>query len=529
MKELTPIDKDFHERRVAQFIVRYAKALKLQARGTHVIVYTDESYAHNNHASLVGWVFPSSLGVNINRRDGRLIMLHAMTRDGLLVRVNAEGQADRDEMRDKNLNEVTTNAEYIYEIEVVKDKDKDDTVATKTDAKDDKDLYHGNIDSVLWLKWFENRLVSAFEDRYPAKKMVLVMDNASYHNSMDTDWVPPSKMNRLQMVEALEKYGIKEVEGIRPWKATLMTPGSEVVTFPESSWKDSHQGSQIHPYNKELKIKLTLWLKSHPEYLKSVTRKRMEEMEGIIIFTPPLEPEFQPIELLWGMIKKLLAGAYRTGRTVEEAREQLMDILYKKEHRRRQDWEGATPARGVTSSHCKGMIRISEKFMNRWIQSHDRLVGELDMLLYPITLSPEEGAKEQRDSTYRPPDNVWRPVSEDDWEDRVKKVVTLLINHGLLANEAEKEEGELEMELERLVLSSWRGEEGEEFEPEDGKDEDETKDDDDDGEEAERMFERRIELSGGPMLRGVTTTAPLTLHPSFSLITDALTLSQRPR
>jgi transposase len=52
MKELTPIDRDFQERRVAQFIVRYAKALKLQARGTHVIVYTDESYAHNNHASL---------------------------------------------------------------------------------------------------------------------------------------------------------------------------------------------------------------------------------------------------------------------------------------------------------------------------------------------------------------------------------------------------------------------------------------------------------------------------------------------
>ena len=191
MKELTPVDRDFQERRVAQFIVRYAKALKLQAKGTHVIVYTDESYAHNNHASLYGWVFPTSEGVNVGRRDGRLIILHAMTKDGLLTEIDTiTGYYVRDEERDKDLNQVSTNAEYVYEIDTGTKKDREsETIATKTGAKDDKELYHGNINSVLWVKWLENRLMPSFKAKYPNKKMILIMDNASYHKPMPEGWV----------------------------------------------------------------------------------------------------------------------------------------------------------------------------------------------------------------------------------------------------------------------------------------------------------------------------------------------------
>jgi hypothetical protein len=239
MKELTPIDRDFQERRVAQFIVRYAKALKLQAKGTHIIVYTDESYAHNNHASLYGWVFPSSEGVNVSRRDGRLIILHAMTKDGLLTEIDTTtGYYVRDEVRDKDLHQVSTNAEYVYEIDTGTKKDgESETIATKTDAKDDKELYHGNINSVLWVKWLENRLIPSFKAKYPNKKMILIMDNASYHKPMPEGWVSPGKMTRAQLVDALEKYDIHEFEGVRPYKKTLMSEGSEIVKFTDSTWK----------------------------------------------------------------------------------------------------------------------------------------------------------------------------------------------------------------------------------------------------------------------------------------------------
>jgi transposase len=545
MKELTPIDKEFHERRVAQFIVKYAKALKLHSMGTHVIVYTDESYAHNNHASLRGWVFPSSEGVNISRRDGRLIILHAMTKDGLLVKTSAEGDAEREEEKDRDLNQATTNAEYIYEIEVTKTTGRE-TVATKMDTKDDKDIYHGNINSVLWLKWFENRLLPAFKAKYPDKKMILIMDNASYHIPMDDDWLAPRYMNRKELIEALEKYGIESFEGIRPYGSTLLQQGSDVVTFTERTWKRSRGGNKrtALPYNKELRVTLNLWLKSHPHLLKSITRKRMGEMDGLLIFTPPLVPEFQPIELLWGMIKKLLAGAYTAGRKVEEARQQLMEILYTKEHRRRPDWTGPAPARGVTASHCKGMIRISEKFMNEWISSHDRLIGHLEQLIFPINLEPERALKDQKDETYNPPENEWRTVSEDDWEDKVKEVVSLLMNHGLLANEAGRDEAELEKELARAMRSTWGGEEGEETEGEESEEGNEEEDEEgenkeeEDEREGDAMLAWRIGLSGeevknmageGMVMMMAASAVSRTLHPMFSLATDPHILSSMPR
>ena len=554
MKELTPIDKEFHERRVAQFIVRYAQALKKQADGTHVIVFTDESYAHNNHASTLGWVFPSSEGVNISRRDGRLIILHAITKDGLLTETNDFDEFVRDEVRDSDLNNMSTNAEYVYEIEV--EKKGGETVAIMTDTKDDKAMYHGNIDSVLWLKWFEHRLTPAFKAKYPDKKMILVMDNASYHNPMHDDWVPPYQMNRSQLVGALAKYGIESFEGIRPYPSTFMEQGSEIVRFTDRTWKNSIGGSQAVvrleqvrdgetiefkesiPYNKEMEIKLGLWLKGHPEMLKTITRRKMDEMEGILIFTPPLEPECQPIELLWGMIKKLLASLYKTGRKVEEAREQLMTILYTMQHKRRLDWTGPTPARGVTASHCKGMIRKSEEFMNKWIRSHDRLIGELNQLLYPIDLQPDQSAKEQKDSTYHPPDHVWRAVNEEDWEEKVKEVVSLLMNYGLVVNEEAKEEEELEKELGKMILRNWGGELGEESDEEEGQDEDENND----GDEAEMLMQRIFlsgeevrNMSGGgggmmfhPMMMSANTI-PRTLHPMFTLVTEPHILAQMPR
>lgn len=528
MKELTPIDRDFQERRVAQFIVRYAKALKLQAKSTHVIVYTDESYAHDNHASLCGWVFPTSEGVNVNRRDGRLIILHAMTKDGLLTEIDTNGNYIRDEERDKDLNQISTNAEYVYEIDTGTKKDGEtESVATKTDAKDDKELYHGNINSALWVKWLENRLIPSFKAKYPDNKLILIMDNASYHKPMQEGYLAPGKMTRAQLVEALQKYGIHSFEGVRPYPKTIMSEGSEIVKFTDCTWrtvtggrKDAIDVTEIHngekttfrggyPYKKELKYALKLWLEARPEMTKTITHLRLDEMESFLIYTPPLEPECQPIELLWGMVKKLLAGMYKNGRDVETAREQLMAIFYTMEHKRRKDWTHPTPARGVTASHCRGMVRSSEEFMNNWIRSHDRLLGDLNQLLYPVDFQPDQAAEEQSDPRYVPPATKWRVVNEGDWEDKVKEVVSLLMNYGFIANEEEKEGDDLRREVERLTQRTWGGEgesdeetddEENEEEKEEGKEEKEEgepldEDENDEGDE-EAMLSERIAISG---------------------------------
>jgi hypothetical protein len=104
------MDPVHHEKRVATFVRLYHAALKKQDEGTHVIVYTDESYIHDNHAVQMGW-FPSNSARHVvrARRGSRLVFSHAITRDGLMSPI-------RDELKDGDLTEIAYNAEYIYRI-----------------------------------------------------------------------------------------------------------------------------------------------------------------------------------------------------------------------------------------------------------------------------------------------------------------------------------------------------------------------------------------------------------------------------
>ena len=79
------------------------------------------------------------------------------------------------------------------------------------DKKDDKEDYHGNIGTEMWMMWLENRLIPSFKKKYPGKKMILVMGNASYHNAHEEDWVPVSNMNKEQLVKAFDKPGIESI------------------------------------------------------------------------------------------------------------------------------------------------------------------------------------------------------------------------------------------------------------------------------------------------------------------------------
>ena len=49
-REVPPLDPVKHRLRIGQFIMIYNRALQAVAAGTHVIVYSDESYIHDNHA-----------------------------------------------------------------------------------------------------------------------------------------------------------------------------------------------------------------------------------------------------------------------------------------------------------------------------------------------------------------------------------------------------------------------------------------------------------------------------------------------
>ena len=138
---MTPVDPVKHRTRVAQCIMFLEKALADEENGTHVIVYTDESYIHDNHSVQNGW-FPAGRDRRVARakRKGRLIIFHAVTKDGLLYDSPSESDGPGD------LNIPTNHAEYIYHIEPQKvnqsesktnaSTPSEETVATRKDKKD---------------------------------------------------------------------------------------------------------------------------------------------------------------------------------------------------------------------------------------------------------------------------------------------------------------------------------------------------------------------------------------------------------
>ena len=44
------------------------------------------------------------------------------------------------------------------------------------------------MDGEMFEKWLEIRLIPAFTAQFPNKKMILVMDNASYHHELNHEY-----------------------------------------------------------------------------------------------------------------------------------------------------------------------------------------------------------------------------------------------------------------------------------------------------------------------------------------------------
>lgn len=430
MKEVAKVSERWHSWKIARYIVQHHRAMQEEENGMYVIVYSDESYIHSNHAGAMGWCREGSDRLVVReRRTGRLVIFHAITKNGLLTHSTHEHDAD--------LSIITPNAEYIYEVEKPKStkvgkEAKKETVATAEDKKDHKESYHGNINSKMWYTWLENRLIPAFRARYPGKKVILVMDNASYHKGRDDDWKSPSEMRKGELAAALRKYKIMEV--------TVDREG-EQVTFAEDTW--DRTGGARSPNKEELRDRLKNHYSEHPELIPNRTQQLFDGQGWQVLWTPPLEPQCQPIEEVWGIVKNYCGSKYFHGRRVEHLRKQLSEAFYeheysknseddeeeRKEEEEKEDGdrkkrkkgrpkeegrgeeskekerrERKKEGRGIRASTCRGLIRHTRAFMQRWIDDHPEwLAGTLGV-----------GQLEVRGSYA---DGLWGAPESDEYED----------------------------------------------------------------------------------------------------------------
>ena len=138
------------------FLYKYAAALKEEEAGRAVIVYMDESYVHAHHCSKHFWFSLASTQRDCVRGDNkgkRIIIMHAMTKDGLLEVEGVEPS--------NILTELYHSCALIFN-EVCVDN------ITPAD-------YHDTINGEKFIGWIQQRLVPTFQRVYPGKKMYLVL------------------------------------------------------------------------------------------------------------------------------------------------------------------------------------------------------------------------------------------------------------------------------------------------------------------------------------------------------------------
>jgi transposase len=209
-------------------------------------VYVDETYINKNHSSRFTW-FLEEDGPWVHKPAGvgpRLIVVHAMTKDGWV-----------------------DGAERVFE------------------AKKRTGDYHGQMNWDNFSKWFLLQLVK----NIPPEALV-ILDNAPYHNVVDSKYVPQKSSTKAQLKSWLD-----------------------VNNYP---WREDMLKSELLDVCRRVAPK--------PQFCLD---QLAEEHNISILRTPPYHPELQPIESCWAVVKNYMAD--NCDFTMKGMRERLPEAFSK--------------------------------------------------------------------------------------------------------------------------------------------------------------------------------------------------------
>jgi hypothetical protein len=175
------------------------------------------------------------------------------------------------------------------------------------------------MDAAGFSFWLDNRLIPAFKKIFPGKKMILVMDNASYHKQQSTEYYPegkgPNSATKGLNAHVLRRAGCTSIQvnrgGATP--ELFLVPPEEpeaYTTHREHGGPAPGAGDDGTVYARfpkgpsadELAAATNVFLKANcPAALESMVERKFANMEGgawKVIWTPPYWPKCQPIELV---------------------------------------------------------------------------------------------------------------------------------------------------------------------------------------------------------------------------------------
>ncbi len=328
--------------RIRSFLYQYSAALNQEDT---VLVYTDESYVNSSHSRTLTWYNPIiGNAVYKAKRGPRLIILHAMTKYGILVKRDANGVAIT---ASANVDEVCLTSEFIFET-VVEDGD-----------------YHKSMNGEIYMKWLKNRLLPSFAAVFPGKRMCLVLDNASYHHVRGDDYITPSSMNKTQIFSKLMQFGISGITV----KRTQLDGSEKERTLRPQAWLG--RGGEWCPTLEEMRGELRKYITAHQELQQTEVYKLFKQHNHRLVYTPPYTPTCQPIEMMWAYIKNYVARKYESKRNMTMLREQTLAGCY---------GNSEDGHEGMTADRCNALINHCQVWMNSFIEQDSALSGNLNQL-----------------------------------------------------------------------------------------------------------------------------------------------------
>jgi hypothetical protein len=323
-----PLESSYANARIRQYVMEYAAALAEEEKGKAIIVYMDESYIHQGQRTKFSWYHvKTTANANVYRGQGsnsgkRIIVLHAMTKDGMLTMPNVDPSNILSE-------------EYLSCALVFTEVNVDDI--TPAD-------YHNSINGEKFVMWLRTRLIPTFKARYPNKKMYLVLDNAKYHHHRGEDWLTPAKMNKGQCARFLRENGVPRITVTRSNNSTYEVPASKLSA-------DLKDGG---PTMKGLRGAVSTYLASHPGMNTTVPAQLMKDAHASLIYTPPYESWLQPIELVWARMKHTVSTKAFLGRTHQETAAQTYESFD-----------------NIDAALCMSILSHVHKLLDAWLQTAD--------------------------------------------------------------------------------------------------------------------------------------------------------------
>ena len=362
--------KQARSKRVRLFLQQYSEALQKQKEGEYVIVYTDESYVHTSHHSRRIWFRVDSEEKNeVERSVGRgkrLILLHAMSKDGLLRKGDAVASG--------RIDEPAFNSELILE------------------GMDVGEDYHKTMNGTTFLTWVKHRLIPSFKILYPSKKMILVLDNAPYHHAKPANWKNPNRMTKLEIGTWLVDRGITQVKLKRDGASRTFGLASLFV-----------KGGKYSPTLEEMQLYMKEYLDDHPELNRTLLQEEFHKHGYKLIFTPPYTPQVQPIELVWAHVKNYVSRHTTINTKVADLQGIVRSGFYGDEEFSHED---------VGPSLCRRLITSCHGWMNKFIEGDEDLDGTIDNLIVS-----GEGIPSIFDDLDEEEETEYESESEEDGED----------------------------------------------------------------------------------------------------------------